>query len=134
MKEKKHVPELHLTALQLEHDKTGAQYLHVAREDKNNVFAINFKTNPVDRTGLPHILEHVTLCGSEKFPVRDPFFKMMPRSLANFMNAFTSSDYTSYPFATTNAQDFRNLASVYLDATLHPLLKRTDFLQEGCGL
>jgi len=134
LKEKKHVPELHLTALQLEHDKTGAQYLHVAREDKNNVFAINFKTNPVDRTGLPHILEHVTLCGSEKFPVRDPFFKMMPRSLANFMNAFTSSDYTSYPFATTNAQDFRNLASVYLDATLHPLLKRTDFLQEGWRL
>ncbi|KAK5075762.1 Mitochondrial presequence protease [Exophiala xenobiotica] len=134
LKEKKHVPELHLTALQLEHDKTGAEYLHVAREDKNNVFAINFKTNPVDRTGLPHILEHVTLCGSEKFPVRDPFFKMMPRSLANFMNAFTSSDYTSYPFATTNAQDFRNLASVYLDATLHPLLKRTDFLQEGWRL
>lgn len=134
LKEKKHVPELHLTALQLEHDKTGAEYLHVARDDKNNVFAINFKTNPVDRTGLPHILEHVTLCGSEKFPVRDPFFKMMPRSLANFMNAFTSSDYTSYPFATTNAQDFRNLASVYLDATLHPLLKKTDFLQEGWRL
>ncbi|KAK5096584.1 Mitochondrial presequence protease [Lithohypha guttulata] len=134
LKQKKHVPELHLTALQLEHDKTGAEYLHVAREDKNNVFAINFKTNPIDRTGLPHILEHVTLCGSEKFPVRDPFFKMMPRSLANFMNAFTSSDYTSYPFATTNAQDFRNLASVYLDATLHPLLKRTDFLQEGWRL
>ncbi|KAK5943030.1 Mitochondrial presequence protease [Knufia obscura] len=134
LKEKKHVPELHLTALQLEHNKTGAEYLHVARDDKNNVFAINFKTNPVDRTGLPHILEHVTLCGSEKFPVRDPFFKMMPRSLANFMNAFTSSDYTSYPFATTNAQDFRNLASVYLDATLHPLLKRSDFLQEGWRL
>lgn len=134
LKEKKHVPELHLTALQLEHEKTGAQYLHVARDDKNNVFAINFKTNPVDRTGLPHILEHVTLCGSEKFPVRDPFFKMMPRSLANFMNAFTSSDYTSYPFATTNTQDFRNLASVYLDATLHPLLKHTDFLQEGWRL
>lgn len=134
LRRKKHVPELHLTALQLEHDKTGAEYLHVAREDKNNVFAINFKTNPTDRTGLPHILEHVTLCGSEKFPVRDPFFKMMPRSLANFMNAFTSSDYTSYPFATTNIQDFRNLASVYLDATLHPLLKKTDFLQEGWRL
>ena len=134
LKQKKHVPELHLTALQLEHDKTGAEYLHVAREDKNNVFAINFKTNPVDRTGLPHILEHVTLCGSVNYPVRDPFFKMMPRSLANFMNAFTSSDYTSYPFATTNEQDFRNLASVYLDATLHPLLKKTDFLQEGWRL
>lgn len=130
----KHVPELHLTALQLEHDKTGAEYLHVARNDKNNVFAISFKTNPTDRTGLPHILEHVTLCGSEKFPVRDPFFKMMPRSLANFMNAFTSSDHTSYPFATTNAQDFKNLTDVYLDATLHPLLKRSDFLQEGWRL
>ncbi|KAK5239312.1 Mitochondrial presequence protease, partial [Exophiala xenobiotica] len=110
LKEIKHVPELHLTALRLEHDKTKAEYLHVARDDKNNVFAINFKTNPTDRTGLPHILEHVTLCGSEKYPVRDPFFKMMPRSLANFMNAFTSSDYTSYPFATTNLQDYRNLS------------------------
>ena len=130
----KHVPELHLTALQLQHTKTGADYLHVAREDQNNVFAINFKTNPVDDTGLPHILEHVTLCGSEKYPVRDPFFKMMPRSLANFMNAFTSSDYTSYPFSTTNKQDFRNLSSVYLDATLRPLLKRADFLQEGWRL
>ena len=134
VKDVKHVPELHLTALRLEHDKTGADYLHVARDDKNNVFAINFKTNPVDRTGLPHILEHVTLCGSEKYPVRDPFFKMMPRSLANFMNAFTSSDYTSYPFATTNLQDYRNLSSVYLDATLHPLLKHSDFLQEGWRL
>ncbi len=130
----KHVPELHLTALQLEHAKTGAEYLHIARDDKNNVFAINFKTIPVDDTGLPHILEHVTLCGSEKYPVRDPFFKMMPRSLANFMNAFTSADYTSYPFATTNKQDFRNLSSVYLDATLRPLLKHSDFLQEGWRL
>lgn len=134
LKQIKHVPELHLTALRLEHEKTGAEYLHVARDDKNNVFAINFKTNPTDRTGLPHILEHVTLCGSEKYPVRDPFFKMMPRSLANFMNAFTSSDYTSYPFATTNQQDFQNLSSVYLDATLHPLLKHSDFLQEGWRL
>jgi len=134
LKDIKHVPELHLTAVQLQHDKTGAEYLHVARDDKNNVFAISFKTNPTDSTGLPHILEHVTLCGSEKYPVRDPFFKMMPRSLANFMNAFTSADYTSYPFATTNIQDFRNLSSVYLDATLHPLLKHSDFLQEGWRL
>ena len=128
------VPELHLTALQLQHNKTGVECLHVARDDKNNVFAINFKTNPEDDTGLPHILEHVTLCGSERYPVRDPFFKMMPRSLANFMNAFTASDYTSYPFATTNKQDFKNLMSVYLDATLHPLLKQSDFLQEGWRL
>lgn len=130
----KHVPELHLTAYKLEHDKTGAEYLHVDRDDKNNVFAVNFKTNPIDRTGLPHILEHVTLCGSEKYPVRDPFFKMMTRSLANFMNAFTSSDYTSYPFATTNQQDYKNLSEVYLDSTFHPLLTKTDFLQEGWRL
>jgi presequence protease len=130
----KNIPELHLTVLQLQHIKTGAQYLHVAREDNNNLFAVNFKTNPNDDTGLPHILEHVTLCGSVNYPVRDPFFKMMPRSLANFMNAFTSADYTSYPFATTNKQDYRNLSSVYLDSTLRPLLKRSDFLQEGWRL
>ncbi|RYP22372.1 hypothetical protein DL765_001724 [Monosporascus sp. GIB2] len=127
----KHVPELELTALHLKHDKTGADYLHIARDDSNNVFSIGFKTNPPDDTGVPHILEHTTLCGSEKYPIRDPFFKMLPRTLSNFMNAFTASDHTYYPFATTNAQDFRNLMSVYLDATLHPLLKETDFTQEG---
>lgn len=143
-----HVPELELTAVHLQHDKTGAEYLHVARDDANNVFSIGFKTNPPDATGVPHILEHTTLCGSERYtlsatiqrltwltiqryPVRDPFFKMLPRSLSNFMNAFTSSDHTTYPFATTNVQDFRNLMSVYLDATLHPLLKANDFYQEG---
>ncbi|RYP42338.1 hypothetical protein DL767_000260 [Monosporascus sp. MG133] len=127
----KHVPELELTALHLKHDKTGADYLHIARDDSNNVFSIGFKTNPPDDTGVPHILEHTTLCGSEKYPIRDPFFKMLPRTLSNFMNAFTASDHTYYPFASTNAQDFRNLMSVYLDATLHPLLKETDFTQEG---
>ncbi|KAK7995542.1 peptidase M16C associated [Apiospora arundinis] len=127
----KHVPELELTALHLQHDKTGADYLHIARDDSNNVFSIGFKTNPPDDTGVPHILEHTTLCGSEKYPIRDPFFKMLPRTLSNFMNAMTASDHTYYPFATTNAQDFQNLMSVYLDSTLHPLLKQTDFTQEG---
>ncbi|EGS17307.1 uncharacterized protein CTHT_0066280 [Thermochaetoides thermophila DSM 1495] len=127
----KHVPELELTALHLRHDKTGAEHLHIARDDSNNVFSIGFKTNPPDDTGVPHILEHTTLCGSEKYPIRDPFFKMLPRTLSNFMNAFTASDHTFYPFATTNAQDFKNLMSVYLDATLHPLLKKSDFQQEG---
>ncbi|KAM0252788.1 hypothetical protein ACHAQJ_007576 [Trichoderma viride] len=127
----KHVPELELTALQLQHDKTGADYLHIARDDTNNVFSIGFKTNPPDDTGVPHILEHTTLCGSEKYPIRDPFFKMLPRTLSNFMNAMTASDHTFYPFATTNEQDFKNLMSVYLDATLHPLLKQSDFQQEG---
>lgn len=127
----KHVPELELTALHLQHDKTGAEHLHIARDDSNNVFSIGFKTNPPDDTGVPHILEHTTLCGSEKYPIRDPFFKMLPRTLSNFMNAFTASDHTFYPFATTNAQDFKNLMSVYLDATLRPLLKESDFTQEG---
>ncbi|GAB1314112.1 Mitochondrial presequence protease [Madurella fahalii] len=127
----KHVPELELTALHLRHDKTGAEHLHIARDDSNNVFSIGFKTNPPDDTGVPHILEHTTLCGSEKYPIRDPFFKMLPRTLSNFMNAFTASDHTFYPFATTNAQDFKNLMSVYLDATLRPLLKESDFTQEG---
>lgn len=67
LKRKKHVPELQLTAFQLEHEKTGAEYLHVAREDKNNVFSVGFKTNPPDHTGVPHILEHTTLCGSQKY-------------------------------------------------------------------
>ncbi|KAL4810965.1 Metalloenzyme, LuxS/M16 peptidase-like protein [Aspergillus unguis] len=134
VQEKKQVPELHLTAIRLRHDKTHADYLHIAREDKNNVFGIGFKTNPPDATGVPHILEHTTLCGSEKYPIRDPFFKMLPRSLSNFMNAFTSSDHTMYPFATTNLQDFQNLLSVYLDATMHPLLKEEDFRQEGWRL
>ncbi|KAJ5543225.1 hypothetical protein N7461_009228 [Penicillium sp. DV-2018c] len=132
--DKKSVPELHLTAVWLKHDQTGADYMHVARDDKNNVFGIGFKTNPPDATGVPHILEHTTLCGSEKYPIRDPFFKMLPRSLSNFMNAFTASDHTTYPFATTNHQDFQNLLSVYLDATLHPLLKESDFRQEGWRL
>ncbi|KAJ0419311.1 mitochondrial presequence protease [Aspergillus carlsbadensis] len=134
VEEKKDVPELNMTAVRLRHDKTHADYLHIAREDKNNVFGIGFKTNPPDATGVPHILEHTTLCGSEKYPIRDPFFKMLPRSLSNFMNAFTSSDHTTYPFATTNDQDFKNLLSVYLDATLHPLLKEEDFRQEGWRL
>ncbi|MCJ1377441.1 Mitochondrial presequence protease [Xylographa soralifera] len=131
LKRAEHIPELQLAAFHLQHDKTGAEYLHVARDDKNNVFSIGFKTNPPDDTGVPHILEHTTLCGSKKYPVRDPFFKMLPRSLSNFMNAMTSSDHTTYPFATTNRKDFNNLMSVYLDATLYPLLEENDFTQEG---
>jgi presequence protease len=125
-------PVFDLTGYLLRHDKTGAEYLHLARDDDpNKVFAISFRTNPPDATGVPHILEHTTLCGSEKYPVRDPFFKMLPRSLSHFMNAMTSSEHTTYPFATTNLQDFNNLLSVYMDATLHPLLEAKDFRQEG---
>lgn len=128
------VPEFAMTAVELHHLKTGARHLHIDRDDKNNVFSISFKTNPPDKTGVPHILEHTTLCGSEKYPVRDPFFKMLNRSLSNFMNAMTGHDYTFFPFATTNATDFHNLTDVYLDSTLKPLLKESDFQQEGWRL
>jgi Zn-dependent M16 (insulinase) family peptidase len=128
------VPELSLTAVDLIHQRTGSNHLHVDRDDPNNVFSIGFKTNPPDCTGIPHILEHTTLCGSYKYPVRDPFFKMLNRSLSNFMNAMTGHDYTFFPFSTTNAKDFENLRSVYLDATFNPLLKEEDFFQEGWRL
>ncbi|KAG0183072.1 Mitochondrial presequence protease [Apophysomyces sp. BC1021] len=128
------VPELELTAIALEHEKTGAKHLHIDREDTNNVFAVGFHTPVSDSTGVPHILEHTTLCGSQQYPVRDPFFKMLNRSLATFMNAFTASDYTIYPFATTNPADYSNLRNVYMDAVLHPRLEKLDFKQEGWRL
>ncbi|KAK5860414.1 hypothetical protein PBY51_021893 [Eleginops maclovinus] len=128
------VPDLFLTAVKLTHDKTGAQYLHAARDDANNLFSVQFRTTPMDSTGVPHILEHTVLCGSEKYPCRDPFFKMLTRSLSTFMNAFTASDYTMYPFSTQNGKDFQNLLSVYLDAVFFPCLREQDFWQEGWRL
>ncbi|RUS30251.1 LOW QUALITY PROTEIN: Metalloenzyme, LuxS/M16 peptidase-like protein [Jimgerdemannia flammicorona] len=128
------VPELQLTAVVLKHEATGAEHLHIARDDTNNVFAVGFATPVSDNTGVPHILEHTTLCGSKQFPVRDPFFKMLNRSLATFMNAFTASDYTIYPFATTNPVDFKNLRNVYMDAVFFPHLRELDFKQEGWRL
>uniref|UniRef100_A0ACB8FWI0 Presequence protease, mitochondrial n=1 Tax=Sphaerodactylus townsendi TaxID=933632 RepID=A0ACB8FWI0_9SAUR len=128
------IPELCLTAVKLRHDTTGAEYLHVAREDSNNLFSVQFRTTPMDSTGVPHILEHTVLCGSQKYPVRDPFFKMLNRSLSTFMNAFTASDYTLYPFSTQNPKDFQNLLSVYLDAVFFPCLRHLDFWQEGWRL
>ncbi|ELW71643.1 Presequence protease, mitochondrial [Tupaia chinensis] len=128
------VPELFLTAVKLSHDNTGARYLHLARDDTNNLFSVQFRTTPLDSTGVPHILEHTVLCGSKKYPCRDPFFKMLNRSLSTFMNAFTASDYTLYPFSTQNHKDFQNLLSVYLDATFFPCLRELDFWQEGWRL
>ncbi|XP_037012447.2 presequence protease, mitochondrial [Artibeus jamaicensis] len=128
------VPELFLTAVKLSHDSTGAKYLHLAREDTNNLFSVQFRTTPMDSTGVPHVLEHTVLCGSQKYPCRDPFFKMLNRSLSTFMNAFTASDYTMYPFSTQNPKDFQNLLSVYLDAAFFPCLRELDFWQEGWRL
>ncbi|ODV58528.1 pitrilysin family metalloprotease ASCRUDRAFT_39067 [Ascoidea rubescens DSM 1968] len=128
------VPELSFTAINLTHERTGADYIHIDRNDKNNVFSLAFKTNASDSTGLPHILEHTTLCGSQKYPVRDPFFKMLNRSLSNFMNAMTGHDYTFYPFSTTNQIDYQNLRNIYFDSVFNPILSSEDFYQEGWRL
>ncbi|MDP2647050.1 MAG: insulinase family protein [Desulfobacterales bacterium] len=116
---------------QLEHTRTGARHIHISNNDKENTFSVAFKTVPKDSTGVAHILEHTVLCGSRKFPVRDPFFSMLKRSLSTFMNAFTSSDWTMYPFSTQNGKDFQNLMDVYLDAVFFPNIDELSFKQEG---
>ena len=93
----------------LEHSHTGTRHVHISNRDEENTFSVAFKTVPSDSTGVAHILEHTVLCGSSKFPVHDPFFSMLKRSLSTFMNAFTASDWTMYPFATQNKKDFYNL-------------------------
>ena len=123
--------ELNATLYRLEHAATGARYLHLAAADDNNLFAVGFRTPPRDSTGAPHILEHTVLCGSRRYPVRDPFFSMLKRSLSTFMNAMTADDWTLYPFSSQNRTDFYNLMGVYLDATFFPLLRELDFRQEG---
>jgi len=116
---------------ELAHPQTGAKHIHISNQDSENTFSVAFKTVPRDSTGVAHILEHTVLCGSEKYPVRDPFFSMIKRSLNTFMNALTASDWTMYPFATQNKKDFYNLMEVYLDAAFFPKLDRLSFLQEG---
>ena len=113
------------------HRVTGAQHFHIATDNPENVFLVALRTVPGDSTGVAHILEHTALCGSEKYPVRDPFFMMTRRSLNTFMNAFTSSDWTAYPFASQNRKDFFNLLDVYLDAVFFARLDPYDFAQEG---
>lgn len=125
------LPELDVVACSLVHLATGAQHLHLAADDSTNAFGVGFPTAPDDSTGVPHILEHCVLCGSERFPVHDPFFKMLNRSVASYMNAWTAADHTMYPFSTQNPIDFSNLLSVYLDAAFFPKLSPLDFAQEG---
>lgn len=115
----------------LEHAGTGARHLHISNRDRENTFSVAFRTVPSDSTGVAHILEHTVLCGSETFPVRDPFFSMLKRGLSTFMNAFTASDWTMYPFSTQNRKDYYNLMDVYLDAAFFPALDELSFKQEG---
>ena len=117
--------------LELEHQRTGARHIHIECPDDNNGFAVFFPTAPEDSTGVAHILEHVVLAGSERYPVRDPFFSMSRRSLATFLNAMTAADSTMYLFSTRNAKDYTNLLDVYLDATFFPRLTEDAFKQEG---
>ncbi len=128
------LPSLSSVFYELVHEKTGARHIHLENENPENTFAVAFKTVPSDSTGVAHILEHTALCGSRKFPVRDPFFSMIRRSLQSFMNAFTAPDWTMYPFCTANPKDFGNLLSVYLDAAFFPLLSELSFKQEGWRL
>ena len=130
--EKRRIATLNLEFQAYRHTATGARHYHLACDDDNNAFMVSFPTIPRDSTGVAHILEHTTLCGSDRYPVRDPFFMMLRRSLNTFMNAFTSSDSTAYPFATRNRKDFDNLLQVYLDAVFFPRLDALDFAQEGC--
>ena len=125
------IENLNITVQHFEHKVTGATHYHLVADDPQNVFLVALRTVPMDSTGVAHILEHTTLCGSEKYSVRDPFFMMIRRSLNTFMNAFTSSDWTAYPFATENRKDFQNLLEVYLDAVFFPNLHELDFAQEG---
>lgn len=125
------LPELRMQLLEWKHEPTGAEIVHLANDDTENVFCLSFQTIPSTSNGVAHILEHTVLCGSEKYPVNDPFFSMIRRSLNTFMNAMTGADCTFYPAASQVPTDFYNLLDVYLDAVFRPKLERLSFLQEG---
>lgn len=117
----------------LRHKKSGARVCVISNEDDNKVFSIGFRTPPEDETGVPHIIEHTTLCGSDKFPVKDPFIELAKGSLNTFLNAMTYPEKTLYPIASCNDRDYKNLMDVYLDAVFHPNITRYReiFMQEG---
>ena len=131
LEDQKYIKLLDLNAQIYTESEFNCKHIHLDSNNDEKVFMVAFRTIPEDSTGVAHILEHTALCGSKKYPVRDPFFMMIRRSLNTFMNAFTSSDWTAYPFATQNEKDFKNLLSVYLDSSFFPNLHELDFLQEG---
>jgi hypothetical protein len=125
------IPELNTQAQIFRHLKSGAELLSLENDDENKVFSITFRTPPTDSTGLPHIMEHSVLCGSRKYPLKEPFIELVKGSLKTFLNAFTYPDKTCYPVASQNLQDFYNLVDVYLDAVFHPLIPPETLQQEG---
>ena len=133
VKNKIFVPELDSWVYTLEHEGCGARLTFIARDDDNKTFSISFKTLPEDSTGVFHILEHSVLCGSDKYPVKDPFVELLKGSLNTFLNAMTFDDKTMYPVSSRNDKDFLNMVDVYMDAVLHPLALRSPnaFYQEG---
>ena len=125
------IPDIRVTAYEIEHQKTGAKVLHLHCDDPENLYAIGFRTPPKDSTGVAHILEHCVLAGSEKYPLKDTFNELAKGSLQTFINAFTYPDKTIYPVASQNRTDFFNLARVYTDLVLRPRLLKETFCQEG---
>jgi Zn-dependent M16 (insulinase) family peptidase len=125
------IPEMNTRAEIFRHEKTGAELLSLSNEDENKVFGISFRTPPSDSTGVAHILEHSVLCGSRKYPVKEPFVELLKGSLNTFLNAMTYPDKTCYPVASQNVKDFYNLIDVYMDAVLYPRLSAAIFQQEG---
>ncbi len=125
------IPELKARAEMFRHVGTGADLLSLVSEDENKVFGITFRTPPADSTGIAHILEHSVLCGSRKYPVKEPFVELLKSSLKTFLNAMTYPDKTCYPVASQNVKDFYNLVDVYLDAVFYPRLTPFVFQQEG---
>jgi Zn-dependent M16 (insulinase) family peptidase len=125
------IAEINSQVFLYRHIKSGAELLSVVNDDENKVFGTTFRTPPSDSTGLPHIMEHSVLCGSRKYPVKEPFVELIKGSLNTFLNAFTYPDKTCYPVASTNLQDFYNLVDVYLDAIFYPLITPQTLMQEG---
>ena len=126
LKQQRKIKELDAQGYLLVHEKSGARVLLVDNDDENKVFSIAFRTPPADDTGVAHILEHSVLCGSRKFPSKDPFVELAKGSLNTFLNAMTYSDKTVYPIASCNATDYHNLMDVYLDAVFHPNIYKKD--------
>ena len=133
VRNKTNIPELSATLYMMEHTESGAELAFLDREDRNMTFAIAFRTPPSDDTGVFHIIEHSVLCGSEKFPVKEPFVELLKGSLNTFLNAMTYEDRTVYPVASRCEKDFLNLTDIYLDAVFHPNMLKNEniFLQEG---
>ena len=132
VKKRAEVSELNATMYEMEHIKTHLKLAWLKRDEENKTFGIAFKTLPSDDSGVFHILEHSVLCGSKKYPVKEPFVELMKSSMSTFLNALTFEDKTFYPISSRNNQDFMNLTKVYLDAVFNPLIlnKKEIFLQE----